>query len=196
MRWFDIRVPAYSRPARIKLAIVAGVSAALSASLVIAATGHFTADRLSGANEVPARVTNASGIAMFSLRNDRESLDYHVNVEGITNVVQAHIHLGRAGSNGPIVVWLYPTTSPPAAPPGGGASHGLLSRGTITKANFMDELAGKEMQVLVDEIKAGNAYVNVHTNDGVPPTNTGPGDFPGGELRGQLRVQGHLHQAP
>jgi hypothetical protein len=30
-------------------------------------------------------------------------------------------------------------------------------------------------------------YVNVHTNDGVAPTNTGPGDFPGGEVRGQLQ---------
>jgi hypothetical protein len=27
----------------------------------------------------------------------------------------------------------------------------------------------------------------VHTNDGVPPTDTGPGDFPGGEIRGQIR---------
>jgi hypothetical protein len=27
----------------------------------------------------------------------------------------------------------------------------------------------------------------VHTNDGVAPPNTGPGDFPGGEIRGQVR---------
>ena len=33
---------------------------------------------------------------------------------------------------------------------------------------------------------SGNAYVNVHTNDGVDPPNTGPGDFPGGEIRGQV----------
>jgi hypothetical protein len=36
------------------------------------------------------------------------------------------------------------------------------------------------------EIMKGNAYVNVHTNDGVDPINTGPGDFPGGEIRGQI----------
>jgi len=36
-------------------------------------------------------------------------------------------------------------------------------------------------------MRAGNTYVNVHTNDGVAPTNTGPGDFPGGEIRGQIR---------
>jgi hypothetical protein len=27
----------------------------------------------------------------------------------------------------------------------------------------------------------------VHTNDGVAPPNTGPGNFPGGEIRGQVR---------
>ena len=36
-------------------------------------------------------------------------------------------------------------------------------------------------------IESGNTYVNVHTNDGVAPPNTGPGDFPGGEIRGQIR---------
>jgi hypothetical protein len=33
---------------------------------------------------------------------------------------------------------------------------------------------------------SGATYVNVHTNDGVDPPNTGPGDFPGGEIRGQV----------
>ena len=36
-------------------------------------------------------------------------------------------------------------------------------------------------------IDAGSVYVNVHTNDFVDPPNTGPGDFPGGEIRGQLQ---------
>jgi len=32
-------------------------------------------------------------------------------------------------------------------------------------------------------LNSGNAYVNLHTSDGVDPVNTGPGDFPGGEVR-------------
>ena len=40
---------------------------------------------------------------------------------------------------------------------------------------------------VLDKMRSGNAYVNVHTNDGVAPTNTGPGDFPGGEVRGQFK---------
>ena len=39
-------------------------------------------------------------------------------------------------------------------------------------------------------IATEQAYVNVHTNDGVAPPNTGPGEFPGGELRGQLLHRG------
>lgn len=39
---------------------------------------------------------------------------------------------------------------------------------------------------LLDRIREGNAYVNVHTNDGVALAKQGPGDFPGGEIRGQI----------
>ena len=51
----------------------------------------------------------------------------------------------------------------------------------------MNDLAGHPLSDLIDALRLGNAYVNVHTNDGVAPTNTGPGDFPGGEIRGQFR---------
>jgi len=40
---------------------------------------------------------------------------------------------------------------------------------------------------LVRLMDSGGAYVNVHTNDGVGATNTGPGDFPGGEVRGEIK---------
>ena len=33
---------------------------------------------------------------------------------------------------------------------------------------------------------SGDTYVNLHTNDGVDPQNSGAGDFPGGEIRGQI----------
>jgi hypothetical protein len=35
-------------------------------------------------------------------------------------------------------------------------------------------------------MRGGQAYVNLHTNDGVGVTNTGPGDFPGGEIRANI----------
>ena len=76
--------------------------------------------------------------------------------------------------------------SGPIAPAGSGRVNGVLATGTITAANLIGPLAGQSLEALIDEIEAGNAYVNVHTNDGVGPTNTGPGDFPGGEIRGQI----------
>lgn len=51
----------------------------------------------------------------------------------------------------------------------------------------MSELAGMSMADLVAQTQAGNAYVNVHPDDGTVPANTGPGDFPGGQVRGQIR---------
>ncbi len=63
---------------------------------------------------------------------------------------------------------------------------GILSTGTITAADLIGPLAGQSMARLIREIRAGNTYVNVHTNDGVAPIDTGPGDFPGGEIRAQL----------
>ena len=96
-------------------------------------------------------------------------------------MVAAHIHLGAPGVNGAIVAFLYG-----AVPAGGGAENGVLSTGTITAADLIGTLAGQPLSALVGEINAGNAYVNVHTNDGQDPTNEGPGDFPGGEIHGQM----------
>jgi len=39
-------------------------------------------------------------------------------------------------------------------------------------------------------MEGSRAYVNVHTNDGMGDVDTGPGDFPGGEIRGQIFVAG------
>ena len=43
------------------------------------------------------------------------------------------------------------------------------------------------MAEFIEEIRAGNGYVNVHTYDGVDPPYSGPGDYRVGEIRGQLK---------
>jgi hypothetical protein len=103
----------------------------------------------------------------------------------MTNVVASHIHLGPPGVNGPIVLFLFGT-----APSGGGSQNGVLGSGTKTAANLVGPLTGHPLSDLVTNMREGGAYVNVHTNDGVAPTNTGCGDFPGGEIRGQIEVRG------
>lgn len=139
------------------------------------------ATHTSGDEEVPPRDTPAQGQATFRLSADGLTMEYRLVVANIENVVASHIHIGVPGVNGPFIVFLFGN-----APPGGGLVNGVLAAGSFTSANFINNLAGHPMSDLIAAIKAGNAYVNVHTNDGVDGTNTGPGDFPGGEIRGHL----------
>ena len=89
--------------------------------------------------------------------------------------------------NGPIVVWLYPGTAVGVTGPlGAGRTDGVLVEGSFTAANLTGPLAGQPLSALIAAMDSGNTYLNFHTNDGVAPTNTGPGDFPGGEIRGDI----------
>lgn len=151
--------------------------------LAIQGVGTDFVAQLSGAEEVPANDSLGRGNALFGLSADGSELHYKLIVTNIENVVASHIHLGSVGVNGPVVVFLYG----PAAP-GGGRTDGVLAEGTITAANLVGPLAGHPLSDLIAAMEASSAYVNVHTNDGVAPPNTGPGDFPGGEVRGQIRA--------
>jgi hypothetical protein len=136
---------------------------------------------LNGDTEVPANASRAAGQAVFQLSPDGTSLDYRLIVANLDNPVAAHIHIGPPGVNGPVVAFLFGP-----APAGGGTANGVLAEGTITAANLVGPLAGQPFSVLIDALNSGNAYVNVHTNDGVDPAGTGPGDLPGGEIRGNF----------
>ena len=165
------------------LVVVGGAVAGLNANW----STHLTGDQ-----EVPPAgvviETKAQGQAIFRLSQDGSTLHYRLIASNIDNAFMAHIHVGQAGTNGPIGVWLYPSTAiGPPGPLGSGRHDGVLKEGEITAANFTGPLAGMTMADLVELLDTGGAYVNVHTNDGVAPTNTGPGDFPGGEIRGQVR---------
>ena len=136
---------------------------------------------LSGAEEVPARDTQATGVAKLKLREDGAALLFKVNVANIDNVVAAHVHCGAVGVNGPVGVTLF------GGAPAGGAANGTLAEGTITAPDAGNACGWTDLAAVLAAMRSGDTYVNVHTNDGVPPINTGPGDFPGGEIRGQVR---------
>jgi len=149
------------------------------ASVAYAASQNFAA-RLSGAEEVPPRDTDATGSAFFQLSDDGTRISYTVTVANIENVVASHIHCGAKGVNGPVGVTLF------TGPAGGGPISGTLAKGTITAPDPGNACGWADLAAVVAAMNSGNTYVNVHTNDGVAPTNTGPGDFPGGEIRGQI----------
>lgn len=128
---------------------------------------------LTGDQEVPAVETNATGQAIFQLSKDGMTLSYKLIVANIEDVTMAHIHMAPAGSNGGVVAWLYPSSGPSVLIPG--KTNGILAQGEITADDLKGALAGEPLEALIEAIKAGNTYVNVHTLA-----------YPGGEVRGQI----------
>lgn len=128
---------------------------------------------LSGDQEVPANESIAQGQATFQLSKDGNELSYKLIVANLENMMASHIHIAPAGSNGGVVVWLYPSAPPAAMLPG--TTNGILAEGVIKASDLRGSLAGQQLSALIDEMLAGNTYVNVHTML-----------FPGGEIRGQI----------
>lgn len=168
------------RVSNILFATALAVAASMTPIAAQAADTTFTA-HLSASQEVPTNPSLAQGQAIFKLSSDGTELEYRLIVANLDNPVAAHIHLGPAGVNGPVVAFLFG----PAAP-GTGQTSGVIATGTITAADLVGPLAGQPLSELVEAIEAGDAYVNVHTNDGDSSTAGGPGDIPGGEIRGQI----------
>jgi hypothetical protein len=162
----------------IVLALMAGLLVGVLGSTVSAQPTTFRAV-LSGGDEVPARDTGARGVATFRLDAAGNELGFRLIVANIENVFAAHIHCGVAGVSGPIGVTLF------TGAPGGGRTDGVLATGTVTAPDPGNACGWVDLDDVVTALESGNTYVNVHTSDGVAPADTGPGDFPGGEIRGQ-----------
>jgi len=129
---------------------------------------------LTGDQEVPLPNSSlAQGQANFQLSKDGTELSYKLIVANLEDLHMAHIHLAPAGSNGGVVVWLYPSAPPAIMLPG--TTNGILAEGVIKAGNLRGALANKPLSALIDAMSAGNTYVNVHTML-----------FPGGEIRGQI----------
>lgn len=136
----------------------------------------FTAT-LTGANEVPAVTTTATGTATLTLSGNQ--ITYTINATNLQNAVLGHIHLAAAGENGQVRLNLCGTGAPepPCASGTGVVATGTNGTTVGTPAITFDEL--------VEAMRTGGAYVNVHTNAaGCTPGNAGCN--PGGEIRGQV----------
>lgn len=126
-----------------------------------------------GVEQVPRLNTKATGVATFRVAPDGNSIAYRLELSRVVNVQMAHIHLGTVGQNGPVVVWLYPSTPPPQLRPG--RFEGVLASGTITAANLVGPLGGQPLSSLLARMREMETYVNVHTVA-----------YPAGEIRGQI----------
>ncbi len=122
---------------------------------------RFTA-ALSGANEVPAVTTEASGMAELTLYPETMTYKLTVTATGLTSgLTGSHLHEAAAGTNGAVVIGLGDATAYTAA------ANGFYA-GTF-EGSYTGDLAA---------LLAGNTYLNLHTTD-----------QPAGELRGQLLRQ-------
>jgi hypothetical protein len=165
---------------------IAVAALGLSGAVALAAEAHYKAT-LTGAATLPDPVkTTAEGELQLVVSADGKSIRYVLTVKDILNPSAGDLHLGPAGANGPLVVKLFPVGG---AAPKKGPFSGVLAQGTIDAGDLLGSLKGEKLEVLLEELAAGNAYVNVHTTDGVEPPNTGPGDHPLGEIRGQIAKQ-------
>ena len=159
----------------------------IAVGLAVASANGRWSVHANGSGEVPVRDSQGQGQGIFKLSDDGNSISYKLIASNIDNVFMAHIHMNVPGQNGPIVVWLYPGTAVGVQGPlGAGRTDGVLVEGSFTAANLTGPLTGQPLSALIAAMENGNAYLNFHTNDGVAPTNTGPGDFPGGEIRGDI----------
>jgi len=151
-----------------KQAVCAAFMVVLTASLGFGAINKYSA-HLEGKAEVPAVESKAGGDANFTVTADGKEITYVIKVKNIENVTAAHIHAGKRVEIGKVVAGLF------AGPKKEGKFSGELIEGTITRKDLTGPLAGKTIKDLIDLMKKGDAYVNVHTT-----TN------PGGEIRGEI----------
>lgn len=97
---------------------------------------------------------DATGSGLVSIGRDHESISIHVVTDGLTgDLAASHIHEGPIGSNGGVITNLTDFFSDGA----------MFIDGAMTDTS------------LINRIRSGNTYINVHTDL-----------HPGGEIRGQI----------
>ena len=171
---------------RVRRLFVAGVTFTVAiavGAMVVRAAGPFKGHALlTGYQENPTLSTPASGSFDVEISKDGTSLSYTLNYEGIaTNVLFAHIHIGRPAINGGVMVFLCTNAAPPAGvpvpppcPQGGGTVSGTLtSADVLAVAN--QNVSANDFAAVVAALRAEAAYANVHSSANA-----------GGQLRGQV----------
>ena len=127
---------------------------------------------LTGGQQNPGVATDAFGMATVRLIHNGTAISFRVIACDIINVTASHIHVGAAGTNGPVIIpFVHGVlfSSP----------HGCktLAEGTRTAADLNTNASPSitSWNDFVKALLAGNTYINVHTTAN-----------PGGEIRGQL----------
>ena len=139
----------FSVAASVVVAVALAGGFALQPGVALAAQSQVV---LSGAQEVPPVHTAASGHGTITVADDG-SVRGSVMVTGM-DATMVHIHVGAPGTNGRHIIDLENA---------GGSTWSVPAGAKLTSRQM-------------DEYKAGDLYINVHSDQ-----------FMGGEIRGQLK---------
>ena len=137
--------------------------------------------RLVGSQQVKAVSTIAFGFAKIELIGNT-TLEFSLVVCDIANVTHAHIHVGAAGTNGPIVIHFFDEPTYPFSVTDGceTLAAGIRTPSDLTTAS---EAGINNWNNFVHALLTNNTYVNVHTTAN-----------PNGEIRGQLILHAEHEQ--
>ena len=162
-----------SRQKSYTIVILAAISSTLLLGTISTISTNVFAAKfsatLSGNNEVPPVDTKANGAVTYRTAANETVIKYKVNVTGFSDATGAHIHMGKAGANGDVIVDLLKDSKKNPT------KLGMAIRGNITDADLTGPLKGKSFVELISTMKNGDAYVNIQT-----PTQLN------GEIRGQI----------
>jgi CHRD domain len=144
---------------------------------------------LVGTQEVPVVSTSGRGTFTATINRDGTEIEYRLRYSGLEgDVLQAHIHLGAANTNGGISAFLCSNLTGMQAPPPGtqacpGPREGSIT-GVITAQNILGPtgqgIPAQAIGELLSNMRAGRTYVNVHSSLA-----------PGGEIRAQISADDH-----
>lgn len=165
-----------------------GLHVSLFSALVTFVALPASADILradpNGFDEVPTLSSPARADFRARLTDDAE-IRYELSYSGFpTPVTQAHIHLGKQGVNGGVMVFLCTNlgngpAGTPACPTNAGTVTGTLTAASVIAGAAAQGVAAGEFGEVVDAIRANAAYVNIHTQQ-----------YPAGEIRDQVKAFG------
>jgi CHRD domain len=153
------------------------------------ARGETWGATLTGYEESPPVSTVANGDFRATVQSGTaDHFHYTLTYSGLQGTVtQGHIHVGQVGVNGSIIIWLCqtstnadPTGLSPQCPQEGTVEGKITAANVIAGSTASQQLNAMDFTGALAAIRAGAAYVNVHTS----PLS------PGGEVRGQIRVVG------
>jgi hypothetical protein len=183
---------------RRRVLVSLAVLTVLSISTLVFAQGGFKkiSEFLTGYEETPAAIsTTGNGEFHARISNDESRIDWELSYSDLQGAVQqSHIHFGRPGTTGGITVFLctnlgngpagtQPCPAPPATISGTIVAADVSPNIPATAAARAQGLNTGEIDELIQAIRSGSTYVNVHSTT-----------WPGGEIRSQIDGNsGHDH---